>query len=264
MVIFLAGYLDENKEILTRGTIRVGPLSVPDWPYLGPLLAACGFSLMLLVFQKDLGMAMLFFGIFLAMVYAATGRSSYLVGGLSLFIIGALAMYMVFPHVQERIAVYMNPWKLADSGGYQIVQSLFALSGGGLWGWGLGGGFPQLIPAVNTDFIYSLVGEELGLMGALGIIVLYAFIVWRGMLVALQKTDVYGKLLSFGFSALLALQTLIILGGVSNMIPLTGIPLPFLSYGGSSFVSNCFLIGLLMKISEEDQIDNRQEIKSYV
>lgn len=259
MVIFLAGYLDEYKEILTQGTIRIGMLSVPDWPYLGPLLLACGLSLVLLVMQKDLGMALLFFTIFMAMVYAATGRESYLVGGMALFIIGALAMYMLFPHVQERIIVYRDPWRLASSGGYQIVQSLFALSGGGIWGWGLGGGFPQLIPAVHTDFIFSLVGEELGLVGALGMLTLYAILIWRGMLVALKCGDSFGKLLAFGFSSLLALQTLIILGGVSNAIPLTGIPLPFLSYGGSSFVSNCFLVGIIMKISAHVQDERRQE-----
>lgn len=251
MVIFLAGYLEENREILKRGTMRVGAFLVPDWHYLGPLLAACGLSLLLLVFQRDLGMALLFFTVFLAMVYAATGRVSYLLVGMSLFLAGAFLMYLVFPHVQLRIAVYLNPWQSAAQGGYQILQSLFALGGGGFLGWGLGSGFPELIPAVHTDLIFSLLAEEMGLAGTLGIVFLYALLIWHGFCVALKTTEGSGSLLAFGFSSLLALQTLIILGGVTNLIPLTGIPLPFLSYGGSSFVSNCFLIGLLTKVSED-------------
>ncbi len=250
MVIFLAGYLDENREILTRGTRRLGPFLIPDWPYLGPLLAACGLSLLLLVFQRDLGMALLFFAIFLTMVYAATGRLSYLLSGVLLFAAGAWLMFHIFPHVQERIAVYLNPWKFSDSGGYQIIQSLFALGGGGVFGWGLGSGFPELIPAVHTDFIFPLLGEELGLAGALGVVFIYAVLIWRGLQIALITSEGFGRLLAFGCSSLLALQALIILGGVTNLIPLTGIPLPFLSYGGSSFVSNCFLFGVLTKIGE--------------
>ncbi|MGB9791156.1 MAG: FtsW/RodA/SpoVE family cell cycle protein [Thermacetogeniaceae bacterium] len=250
MAIFLAGYLDENREILTKGTKRMGHFLIPDWPYLFPLLAACGLSLLLLVFQHDLGMALLFFSLFLTMVYAATGRLSYLLSGLALFGIGAWLMFLIFPHVQERIAVFLNPWKFSDREGYQIIQSLYALGGGGLLGWGLGSGFPELIPAVHTDFIFPLVGEELGLAGALEIVVIYALLVWRGMRIAINAADGFGCLLAFGCSSLLALQALIILGGVAGLIPLTGIPLPFLSYGGSSFVSNCFIAGLLTKISE--------------
>ncbi len=250
MVIFLAGYLDENREILTRGTRKIGPFLVPDWPYLGPLLAACGLSLLLLVFQRDLGMALLFFATFLLMVYLATQRFSYLLTGILLFLGGALLCYFLFPHVRTRIAVYLNPWQSPGGGGYQILQSLFALGSGGLLGWGLGSGFPELIPAVHTDFIFSLIGEEFGLAGTLGIITLYLFFVWRGLRIAFRMPEGFGCLLIFGFSSLFALQALIILGGVVNLIPLTGLPLPFLSYGGSSLVSNCFLTGTLLKVSE--------------
>ncbi|MDH7576492.1 MAG: FtsW/RodA/SpoVE family cell cycle protein [Bacillota bacterium] len=251
MVIFLAGYLDENREIFTQGTSKIGPFLVPDWPYLGPLLATCGLSLLLLVFQRDLGMALLFFTAFLVMVYIATHRFSYFLIGILLFLGGAVLCYHLFPHVQARIAVYINPWQFAEGGGYQIIQSLFALGNGGLFGWGLGSGFPELIPAVHTDFIFSLIGEELGLAGTLSIVTLYLLFVWRGLRLALQVPEGFGSLLVFGFSSLLALQTLIILGGVVNLIPLTGIPLPFLSYGGSSLISNCFLTGTLLKVSEE-------------
>lgn len=255
MVIFLAGYLDENKEILKQGTKKMGRFYVPDWPYLGPLLAACGLALLLLVFQRDLGMALLFYAVFLVMVHVATGRSSYLMLGLSLFVAGALVMYQLFPHVQGRINVFLNPWAQADRGGYQIIQSLFALASGGIFGLGLGSGFPELIPAVHTDFIFSLIGEELGLLGTLSVIGIFFILVWRGLRLSLNTPDDFGSLLAFGFSSLLALQTLIIIGGVTKLIPLTGIPLPFLSYGGSSFISNCFLVGILARIgSESEQI----------
>ena len=250
IVIFLAGYLDENKEVLRLGTRRVGRFLLPDWPYLGPLLAAIGLSLLLLVFQKDLGMALLFFSMFISMVYAATNRLFHLFSGLLLFFGCATVMYLIFPHVQERVLVFINPWQYADAGGYQIIQSLFALGGAGWLGWGLGSGFPSLIPAVHTDFIFPLIGEETGLLGALGILVLYLLMAWQGFRVALQLSDGFGRLLAFGFSSLLSLQTLIIIGGVTNLIPLTGITLPFLSYGGSSYITNSFMIGFLVKLSE--------------
>lgn len=255
MVIFLAGYLEENKEILRVGTLKIGRFYLPDWPYLGPLLVICGFSLLLLVFQKDLGMAMLFFAIFLVMVYIATERSHYLLLGLGLFSVGAVLMYYIFPHVQSRMLVYLDPWQQIDGGGYQVVQSLFAIGGGGIFGQGFGSGFPKLVPAVHTDFIFSLIGEELGLLGALGVLGIYFFLVWKGLQVSLNAVDGFGGLLACGFSSILALQTLIIIGGVINLIPLTGIPLPFLSYGGSSFVSNCFLMGILYKVNVESERD---------
>ncbi|MGD0153156.1 MAG: FtsW/RodA/SpoVE family cell cycle protein [Thermacetogeniaceae bacterium] len=250
IIIFLAGYLDENKEVLRLGTRRLGRFLLPDWPYLGPLLAAIGLSLLLLVFEKDLGMALLFFSIFISMVYAATNRLFHLFSGFLLFFGCAAVMYMIFPHVQERVLVFINPWQYASTGGYQIIQSLFALGGAGWLGWGLGSGWPALIPAVHTDFIFPLVGEETGLLGALGILALYLLLAWQGFRVALQVSDSFGRLLAFGFSALLAIQTLIIIGGVTDAIPLTGITLPFLSYGGSSYITNSFMIGFLVKLSE--------------
>jgi len=250
IIIFLAGYLDENKEVLRLGTRRVGRFLLPDWPYLGPLLAAIGLSLLLLAFQKDIGMALLFFSLFISMVYAATNRLFHLLSGLLLFFGCASLMYLIFPHVKERVLVFINPWQHAAAGGYQIIQSLFALGGAGFAGWGLGSGFPSLIPAVHTDFIFPLIGEEIGLIGALGILMLYLLLAWQGFRVALQVSDGFGRLLAFGFSALLSLQTLIIVGGVTSLIPLTGITLPFLSYGGSSYIAGSFMIGFLVKLSE--------------
>lgn len=249
-VVFLAGYLVENREVLRQGTRRLGRFLAPDWPYLGPLLAAIGLSLLLLVLQKDVGMALLYFSTFISMVYVATNRRRHLMVGILLFCCGAVLMYLVFPHVQERVAVFLDPWRYADAGGYQIIQSLFALGGAGLFGWGLGSGFPALIPAVHTDFIFAAVGEETGLAGAVAVLVLYLLLVWQGFRAALQAPEHFGCLLAFGFSALLALQTLIIIGGVTGAIPLTGITLPFLSYGGSSFVTNSFAIGVLVRLNE--------------
>jgi cell division protein FtsW len=195
-------------------------------------------------------MALLFFSLFISMVYVATNRLFHLFSGLLLFFACASLMYLVFPHVQERVLVFVNPWQYAATGGYQIIQSLFALGGAGLVGWGLGSGFPALIPAVHTDLIFPLIGEEIGLFGALGILMLYLLLAWQGFRVALQVSDSFGRLLAFGFSSLLSLQTLIIIGGVTNLIPLTGITLPFLSYGGSSYVAGSFMIGFLVKLSE--------------
>lgn len=260
MVIFLAGYLDENKEIFQIGTKKYGFFTFPDWPYLGPLLAACGLSLLLLIFQHDLGMALLFYNLFLVMFYVATNRFSYLVSGFLLFIGSSLVMFYLFPHVQMRVAVYLNPWQWVDQGGYQILQSLFALGGGGILGMGLGSGFPELIPAVHTDFIFSLIGEELGLIGTLGIVFIYIIFYWHCFQIALQAKEGFGKLLAIGFSSFLAIQTLIIIGGGLKLIPVTGVTLPFLSYGGSSFVSNCLLMGILVRISEE----KHQEEEKYV
>lgn len=250
IIIFLAGYLGENREVLRLGTRRVGRLLLPDWSYLGPLLAAISLSLLLLVFQKDIGMALLYFSLFISMVYAATSRLFHLGSGFVLFFGGAFIMYLLFPHVQERILIFLDPWRYADTGGYQIIQSLFALGGAGFLGWGLGSGWPELIPAVHTDLIFPLIGEEAGLLGALGVLTLYLLLAWQGFRVALQLTDSFGRLLAFGFSAMLSLQALIIVGGVIGVIPLTGVTLPFLSYGGSSYITNSFMIGFLARLSD--------------
>jgi cell division protein FtsW (lipid II flippase) len=250
IIIFLAGYLDENREVLRLGTRRVGRLLLPGWPYLGPLLAAIGLSLLLLVFQKDIGMTLLYFSLFISMVYAATSRLFHLGSGFLLFFGCAFIMFTIFPHVQDRVLVFLDPWRYADAGGYQIIQSLFALGGAGFLGWGLGSGWPELIPAVHTDFIFPLIGEETGLLGALGVLSLYLLLAWQGFGIAIQVTDSFGRLLAFGFSALLSLQALIIVGGVVGVIPLTGVTLPFLSYGGSSYITNSFMIGFLARLSE--------------
>jgi cell division protein FtsW (lipid II flippase) len=251
IVIFLASYLAARKELLAVATRRLGPLRLPEPRYLGPLLVAWFVSLAVLFIEKDLGSSLLFFGIFVVMLWAATGRASYLVLGLVLFAIGAFLGYIAFAHVQDRILIWLHALdpKYVENKGYQLAQSEFAMATGGVAGTGLGQGHPGLIPFAATDFIFSAIGEELGLLGAVGVLLLYFVLVARGFKTALANEDPFSKLLATGLTSTLALQTFIIVGGVTRLIPLTGITLPFVSYGGSSLVSNFVLLALLVRTS---------------
>lgn len=253
LVVFLASYLEEQREVLTVGRKGLLGISWPGLQYLGPLLVMWGFSLVLLVFQKDLGTALIFFGTFLAMIYAATGRWSYVVSGVILFAAGALVCYFLFAHVRVRVAIWLNPWRYIEGAGYQIVQSLFAIGSGGLLGTGLGVGRPTLIPAVHTDFVFSAIAEEFGLFGGMALILIYLLMVYRGFRIALDSGAGFGALLAAGLTSLLAIQTIVIIGGVTKLLPLTGVTLPFISYGGSSLVSSYILLGLLVNISRKDR-----------
>lgn len=256
VVLFLASFLDENKEALNAGTRSVGWLNIPSPQEWMPLVAMWGVSLLLLVFQKDLGTALIYFGTFLAMVYAATSRIFYAVFGMGLFLTGASVSYFLFDHVRTRVEIWLNPWPLIDTSGYQVIQSIFAIGSGGVTGTGLGQGFPNLIPAVHTDFIFAAICEEMGLAGGVCIIILFMIFVYRGIKIALKTRDDFASLAAAGLTALLGLQAFIILAGVTRMLPLTGVTLPYMSYGGSSLVANFILLGLLLKISNE--ADNSQ------
>jgi len=212
-----------------------------------------GISLLLLVFQRDLGTALIYFCTFLAMVYVATSRFLYTVFGLGLFVAGAAASYYLFDHVRNRVEIWLDPWSYIDTAGYQVTQSLFAIGSGGLLGTGLGQGYPNYIPAVHTDIIFSACCEELGLAGGVAITVLFMIIIYRGLRTALQAKDDFAALAASGLTALLGLQAFIILAGVTGLLPLTGVTLPFISYGGSSLVANYILLGLLLNISNEAQ-----------
>jgi cell division protein FtsW (lipid II flippase) len=251
LVIFLASYLAERRELLALAGRRVGPLHLPPPPYWLPLVVVWLLSLGLLVVQRDLGAALLFFGIFLALVYAATARLDYLIGGLGLFAVGASLAYRVFGHVRERVAIWLDPWPQAQDQAYQVVQGLIALGAGGILGAGLGWGYPEYIPAVHTDFVIAAIGEELGLLGTLAVLALYLLLVYRGFRIALRAPDAFHQLLAAGLSTVIGLQALIILGGTTRVMPLTGITLPFISYGGSSLLVNFGMIGLLLRISVE-------------
>lgn len=252
LVIFLASYLEEKKEILKEGTTSVMGIPVPSIQYVGPLLVMWGFSLVLLIFQNDLGTALIFFGTFLTMIFIATGRWSYVVSGTLLFSLGAGMCYLFYRHVQVRVAIWLNPWNDIDGKGYQIVQSLFAIGSGGVYGTGLGLGRPNLIPAVHTDFVYSAWSEEMGFLGAVALLLIYCLIIYRGYRIAMAAHSGFGSLLASGLTSLLAVQTIVIVGGVIKLFPLTGVTLPFVSYGGSSLVSSYILIGLLTNISAKD------------
>jgi cell division protein FtsW (lipid II flippase) len=251
LVIFFAAYLKEAKELLATATYRVGPLLLPEIKYFLPLLMAWGVSLLVLLFEKDLGSSVLFFGIFIVLLYVATGRFSYVAAGLVLFGVGATFAYGFFAHVQVRVATWLDVWRYYGGRGFQLAQSLFALGTGGILGQGWNQGRPDFIPFASTDFIFAAFGEELGLVGTTAIVLVFLFMVFRGFRIALTADDEFGKLLATGLVAGLGLQVFVILGGVTRLIPLTGITLPFVSYGGSSLLSNYALIALLCRISAD-------------
>lgn len=255
LVVFFAAYLVDMREVLTVSTRRVLGVPLPPFRYLAPLLIIWGLSLVLMVFVKDLGTSLLFFGALLALLYVATGRFFYVLVGLVLFVVGATALYFLFPHVQLRVDIWLDPWADPSNRGYQIVQSLFALAEGGLFGQGLGEGYlilpsgRTIIPYLETDFVFSAIGEELGLVGAVGIILLYLIFTYRGFRVAVSTRDDFSRLLAAGLTSIFALQAFLIIGGVIKLIPLTGITLPFVSYGGSSILANFILLALLLRTS---------------
>ncbi len=252
LVIFFAAYLDDYRELLAFGGRRLGPLQLPPLPYLAPILAMFALSQAILIWQRDLGAVLLFFGIFLSMLYVASGRASFsLLGGL-LFLAGASCSYLLFDHVRLRVGIWMDPWSQPDGAGYQLVQALYALGSGGLLGSGLGAGAPGYVPAVQTDFIIVAIGEELGLAGTLAVVALYLVLVERGLRLALDARERFAALLATGLTVVLALQALVILGGTLRLMPLTGITLPFVSYGGSSILANFMLLGILLRISNDE------------
>ena len=209
------------------------------------------FCLGCLVFQKDLGSALIFFGIAISMLYAATGKKKYVIITFILFIFGSFAAYHLFPHVKLRIDVWKNPWAYPDTGGYQIIQGLYAISSGGMFGSGLGQGYPGFVPVNTSDLIFAVICEELGMVFGLGIMIIYFLFFYRGMRAAFRVKDSFSQLSTIGFSAMIACQVLVIIGGVFAVIPLTGITLPLISYGGSSMLTMFFALAILQKISEE-------------
>ncbi|HEU4529248.1 MAG TPA: FtsW/RodA/SpoVE family cell cycle protein [Actinomycetota bacterium] len=252
IVVFLASYLTQKRELLRVATGGVGPLRLPPAKHLMPVLLAWGASLAVLFIQRDLGASLLYFGIFVVMLWVATGRAAYLVIGGVLFAIGAWLGYQLFDHVQLRVDVWLNaldPQKVFDVGYGQLAQAQFGMGTGGLVGEGLGRGSPALIPFASTDFIFAAIGEELGMLGTAGVLLLYLVLVGKGLRAALASPDAFGRLLATGLATAVALQTFVIVGGVTRVIPLTGVTLPFVSYGGSSLVSNFVLLALLVRVS---------------
>ncbi|NYJ05438.1 FtsW/RodA/SpoVE family cell cycle protein [Petropleomorpha daqingensis] len=250
LVIFFAAYLVDKRDVLALASRRVVGLELPRGRDLGPVLVIWGLSILVLVFERDLGSSLLLFGIFVVMLYIATERASWLVIGLLLFAAGAFLAYQVFGHVQQRVDVWLDPFKYKSTDGYQLVQSLFGLGTGGLFGAGLGGGRPDQVPVAKSDFIASAIGEELGLFGLVAVIIVYLILVERGLRTSLIVRDAFGKLLAAGLSFAIAWQVFVVLGGVTGLLPLTGLTTPFLAYGGSSLVANFALVALLVRISD--------------
>ncbi len=257
IVIFLASYLRENREVMIVGARRILGVTLPPLKHFGPMLVVWGASMFMLVFIRDLGSSLMFFAAFLALLYVATGRFSFVVIGMAMFAVGAWVVTNAVPHVNDRVEIWLDPYQDPADTGYQILQSIFAQADGGLFGKGFGQALLQipdgggtLLPAAQTDLIYSLIVNEVGLFGACGLVAIYLLIAARGFKIALLSSDGFSKLLATGLTAVFSIQAFVIIGGVTRVIPLTGVTLPFVSYGGSSIVANFVLLALLLLISD--------------
>ena len=262
LTVFFAGYLVTRRDSLAVVGRRFMGLQLPRARELGPILAIWAVSLLVLVGERDLGTSLLYFGLFLVMIYVATGRAIYVVVGLGMFISSALVASRVMDYVSGRFDAWLNPFDSAHydaiGGSYQLVQGIFGMAHGSVLGTGLGGGVPQLVPLAESDFIISSLGEELGLAGIFAILAVYLLIVSRGVRIAFNHSDDFSKLLAVGLSFVIALQTFIVIGGVTRVVPLTGLTTPLLAAGGSSLLANWIIIGLLLRIS--DTADSRDRI----
>jgi cell division protein FtsW (lipid II flippase) len=252
VVVFLASYLADRHRALTDMPRRLGPISLPEPRHLLPVLLAFGVSFAVLVYQRDLGASLLLFLVFATMLFAATGRYAYPAAALALLAGGGLAAYQVFDHVQVRVQAWLHPFSDVTGSTYQVARGLWALGSGGLTGTGIGAGNPGSIPAASTDFVFVAVAEEMGLAGGLAVLAAYALLAAAGFGIALRARDPFRKLLAGGLTLTLTVQTMLILGGVLRLLPLTGITLPFMSYGGSSLLANLVLIALLARVSHEE------------
>jgi cell division protein FtsW (lipid II flippase) len=257
IIIFLAGYLWETRELLIVKARRILGLTLPPLKYLGPLLLVWGVSMFMLVFIRDLGSSLMFFAAFLALLYVATGRLSFVVVGVAMFFLGAWFFYNTVGHVTDRVDIWLDPWSDPGGAGYQVLQSMFAQADGGLFGAGFAqslfvipGTNDALVPAAHTDLIYTMIVSETGLAGGIAVISIYLLFAARGFKTAILAEDGFSKLLATGLTAVFAFQAFVIIGGVTRVIPLTGVTLPLVSYGGSSIVANFILLALLLLVSD--------------
>lgn len=260
IVIFLAGYLRDRREVLAIPTSRMLGIPMPPLRHLAPVLVFVGAALAAVVVLNDFGTALLFVGVFLAMLYLATGRVAYPAAGLATFAVGSVLVYLAVPRIHDRVTGWLSPFDHPRDLGFQMVQSLYALGDGGIVGPGLGRGFlvtadgHTLIPELRTDFIFSAIASELGFVGAIGVLLVFVLVAYRGFVIAAQSNDGFSKLLAGGLTTVLALQAFLIVGGIVRLVPLTGVTLPFMSYGGSSVVTNFGLIALLLVMSHRSRL----------
>ncbi|MCE0768495.1 FtsW/RodA/SpoVE family cell cycle protein [Pseudonocardia kujensis] len=249
VIVFVAAFLVSKRELFRTAGRTVGPVVLPRLRDLAPLLVAWGLAVGVLTLERELGASMLIFGVVLVMIYVATSRISWVLIGLLCFAASSVAAYELFDHVRTRFEVWLDPTAEYTGSGYQVSQSLFGLGTGGTFGTGLGQGRPDLVPLANADFIGSGIGEELGLVGISAVLLVYALLAARAFRTALRLRDGFGTLLAAGLGATIGLQVFIVIGGVTNLIPETGLTTPFLSYGGSSLLANYLLLGLLLRLS---------------
>ncbi len=250
LLVFFSAFLVSKRDLFMAAGRRVAGIDLPRARDLGPILVAWAVSVGVLIFEKDLGTSLLFFGVLLVMLYVATERAIWVLLGTLLFVGGSLVAYKAFGHVQVRVENWLDPFADYNTGGYQIAQALFGFATGGVGGTGLGAGRPDMVPLANSDFITAAIGEELGFIGLAALLLVYTLLAMRGMRSALAVRDTFGKLLGGGLSFALIMQVFVVVGGVTKLIPMTGITAPFLSAGGSSLLANYVLIALLLRISD--------------
>jgi cell division protein FtsW (lipid II flippase) len=250
LAVFFAGYLAERRELIAASTWKIGPLRLPEPRYIAPVLVAWGIAIIVMVGQQDLGSSLMFFTLFVVMMWVATERMAYLAMGAGLFTAAALMAWRTFDHVQTRVDIWIDPWSRPFGSGYQIIQALYGFADGGLAGTGLGRGSPGKVPAAQNDFIFAAISEEMGMLGGTAVIMAYLLFIGAGLRIAIRTENTFEKLLAVGLTTIVGVQAFIIMGGVLKLVPLTGVTLPFVSYGGSSLLSNYILLALLMRLSD--------------
>jgi peptidoglycan glycosyltransferase len=261
LAVFFASIMVERAEVLSHGTRRVGRFLVLDPRYLAPILVAWGLSLLIFLAENDLGSSFLFFALFIGLLWVATGRAYYLGLGAGLFAVGAVVAMKVIGHAHSRVQAWIDPWSHAATTGYQSIHAWFLIASGGVFGQGPGQSNAGTLPEAPTDFIFAVIASELGLVGAAALLIAYLLMVGTGLRIAIRCDRPFEKLLATGLALVIGVQTFVILGGVTRLIPLTGITLPFVSYGGSSLIANYILLALLLRISDDNAVAEAEPLE---